>query len=136
MNTTIIALGNTSGVPARFNSISEPSDSSIVLPELNSVTEVNCTSEEEVFLHAISVGGIQYGTTADTVNGNSVNQIGVSGLLPCADASGEKAKCVRSDGGEAKPPNIRTDIQRSRDWEEWYRTIWKLKVSGRYQNHR
>jgi hypothetical protein len=49
MNTTIIALGNTSGVPARFNSISEPSDSSIVLPELNSVTEVNCTSEEEVF---------------------------------------------------------------------------------------
>lgn len=36
--------------PERFSSVSEPRDSSIVLPELNSVTGVNWTSGIEYWL--------------------------------------------------------------------------------------
>ena len=49
MDCTEIATLRHPMAPDRFNSISEPSDSSIVLPELNSVTEVNCSLEPENF---------------------------------------------------------------------------------------
>jgi hypothetical protein len=47
MHCTETATLQSPGAPARFNSISEPRDSSIVLPELNSITEVCCSSDIE-----------------------------------------------------------------------------------------
>ena len=98
------------------------------------ITDVSRDSSDNV--DASGFRQIQDRSATHAIDGNSVNEVGVSPLLASADVSREEAEGARSDSGESKPSNLSPDRQRDARWEEWYRVLWQFKVStGRYKDH-
>src|SRR5262245_37403244 len=77
----------------------------------------------------IDAVGVDDRAAADSINSDAINQVGVSVVLPGADAAGEEAERVGFYRGESQPTNLNADSQRRLSWEEWYRLLWEFKVS-------
>lgn len=66
---------------------------------------------------------------ANTIYGDSVDEICVVGGAMRANGSGKKAKLVGLDGGEPDPADFRSDFARRAHWRHCYGDMWKLKVA-------
>jgi len=73
---------------------------------------------------------------ADSIDSDAINQVSVSVVLPGADTAGKEAERVSFYRGESQPANFNTDSQGRLSWEEWYRLLWKFKVTVWEKNHR
>lgn len=76
------------------------------------------------------------GTTADPVDCNAINDVGLPKLLAGTYAAREKAERVRLNSGKSKPPSLPADVDRSSDWQQWYGRLWKLKIALQEKDHR
>ena len=73
--------------------------------------------------------------SADSIDGNTVNQVSAPVLPSCANAAGEKTKGVRFDAGITNPPNLDSDFDGDVHWQEWYRLLWEIKLVWCTTNH-
>src|ERR1700738_2721951 len=85
-------------------------------------------------LHALSISRIHDRTTADSVDCHAINQVSMPPLLASTDVAREETKGVFSDCREAKPSDLSTNCEGDSHWEEWYQSLWKLKLSGSHQD--
>src|SRR5689334_1407055 len=78
------------------------------------------------------------GTAAGSVDGDAINKVRLSPLLPRADVAGEEAQRVgsTSDGRKAEPADLHADVQPVFNWSEWYDLLWEFKRSHWHKNHR
>src|SRR3990172_2913731 len=76
-------------------------------------------------LYAFCLGQMKNRSTADTVDGNTVNEVGLSKVLSGANDTGEEAQRIGFNSGKAKPPNFNTDAERLAHWEKCYGDLWK-----------
>ncbi len=84
--------------------------------------------------HAIGIGRVKHRTTADPVNGHTVNQVCALILPPCADIAGEEARRKSLDSRKSKPTNFDTDRENLVGWEQWYKALWKIKLTRRKED--
>jgi hypothetical protein len=83
-------------------------------------------------LDSFGFSGIQDGTPADTVYGDTVNQIAVA---PGADAAGEEAKRIWFGSRIAELSHLDTDADWSIHRPEWYQVLWQIKAACRTKYH-
>lgn len=75
-------------------------------------------------------------TTADAVNGDTVDQISLSAAQMGAYRSSKEAQCERLYGGVSEPADIHTDAERLAHWQKCYRDLWQLKLSFEKEHNR
>lgn len=85
-------------------------------------------------LDSFGINGIDNRATADSVDGDPVNEVGM--LTSSADVSRKEAESVSRKSRIPEPPNLGSNVKRGSSWEEWYKLLWKAKVSRRKENHR
>ena len=66
-------------------------------------------------------------TSADSVNSDTVNEVGFPERLPCTDVTGEETESIGLDSGEAEPTDLVADAERRAEWDKIYKLAWKFK---------
>ena len=79
-------------------------------------------------LNPIGAMKICDGTSADSIDSDTVNEIGFPEVLPCTDVTGEETESIGLDSGEAKPTDLVADAERRAEWDKFYKLAWELKV--------
>lgn len=87
-------------------------------------------------LDPVSLGEMKNRSTANAIDGDSINKISVPEFLPCTDVPREEAKIIGSDCWEAKPANLGANIDELAHWKKCYRDLWQLKIAFEKKNHR
>ena len=67
--------------------------------------------------------------TANAINGDSVNQVRLTGRLPSTYSASKETKGVGLYGGVSEPSNIGPNVAGLVDWQQSYGTLWELKLS-------
>jgi len=75
-------------------------------------------------------------TSADSINGNAINQVGMTPFLSGTDSSRKETLSPRSNSRESKPSNLGSDREQGTVWEQWYDFLWKIKMANGHQNNR
>jgi hypothetical protein len=78
-------------------------------------------------LNTVSAMKICDGTTTNAINSDTVNEISLSKVLPCADIPREETESIRFNSGESKPTDLVADAERRSEWEKFYNLAWELK---------
>jgi len=77
---------------------------------------------------------------ANAINGNSVDQVPLSGLLTGAECSSEEAERIRLYIRKSQPADINTDTDTDAlglaRWHQAYGDLRKLKVAFDEEHHR
>lgn len=81
-------------------------------------------------LHTIGGGHEHNRAAAYPVDGNTVDQVRMLGLLSGAHITGKKAERVSPECGKSEPSHLSPDGQLVLSWEEVYEALWQLKVFG------
>lgn len=87
-------------------------------------------------LRPVSFGRVDDRASADSVDCHAIDQIRMPPLLSGTDIARKETEGMRSDSRKSKPSNLGSDRQRDARWEEWYRTLWQLKMARLNQDHR
>ena len=75
-------------------------------------------------------------TTTNAVNGNSIDQVGLSVRLSGTHGASEEAEGIRLNGRKAEPSDVEADRARLLHWQECYGALWELKLSFEKQHNR
>lgn len=73
---------------------------------------------------------------ADAIDGNSVDQVPLSGLLTGAESSSEEAERIRLYVRKSQPANVDADAVGLVRWRQAYGDLWKLKVAFEKEHDR
>lgn len=73
---------------------------------------------------------------ADAVNGNAVDEVRLSGLLPGAHSARKEAQHVGLYDRVTEPADIDADTARLLHWHKCYRELWELKAAFNKQHNR
>ena len=99
-----------------------------------SVTDISRNRSD--YLDSVSVGQMKDRTSADSINGNAINQVGMTPFLSGTDSSRKETLSPRSNSRESKPSNLGSDREQGTVWEQWYDFLWKIKMANGHQNNR
>src|SRR5258708_29875180 len=86
-------------------------------------------------LNAVRGGRVYDGPSADAINRNSVDEIGVLGVLSRAHVTREKAQGVDANGRKSQPSHVGANGQLTVSWQQVYDALWQAKIFGREKNN-
>jgi len=87
-------------------------------------------------LHTVCFVFVKDRPTADTVDRNSVDKVGVSGLLSGTDISGKEAQCILLNVGVTHPTDFRTDSERITEGVKRYGDFREINRTSEEDYHR
>ena len=85
-------------------------------------------------LNSVSIVGVDDRASADPVYRNPVDEIGM-----VATSTNVARKEAEGAGGKTRipePSNLSSNVQGGATWEEWYKLLWKAKVSRLEEDNR
>lgn len=87
-------------------------------------------------LDSIGFREVQNGSSTNAIDGNPIDEVGVSKLLSGTDIPREKTECGRGNGRESEPTNLSSNIDELAHWKKCYGSLWKLKFLFEEKNYR
>ena len=78
---------------------------------------------------------VEDGTTANALDGNTVNEVGFSEVLPCTNNARKEAQGIRLNSREAEPTDFKADTKGTTNWEKWYKILWQWKLAFIKKNY-
>ena len=87
-------------------------------------------------LDPVRLGEMKNRATANAIDGDAINKVGVPKFLPCTDVPREEAKIMGSNCWEAKPANLGANIDELAHWKKCYGDLWQLKIAFEKKNYR